>query len=234
MIMLLLIAGFSPVSFAQDNGILQAAPDFLSVPAEIGFDDQVDAPKPDIIAPADGDLTDVFQQEAAPLPADSQAVKPLDNVLAPTTKNVPNNTLADVPDEYIIEAAQYADKCSSHHKLSLLYDCQCLSVQYLDKRLERGPSVPAASIENLLGRECKDGTGMAGKLYSECLGDFNNAPKHLDPEEFCSCYGNSFAEMYQDLPGRMSSKLQIAIMSKARLTCMDPAAAKRVYGRYSR
>ena len=93
-----------------------------------------------------------------------------------------------------------------------------------------GPDASPSGVQNRLGKACKDGTGIAGQLYEECLNDFVNAPTHLDPEEYCSCYGNTFAEYFEDLPGRMNPRTKIALLSKAKLTCQDPAAARRIYG----
>jgi len=136
----------------------------------------------------------------------------------------------DVPDEFILEATAFEEACRNNHKQKLYFDCRCLSIKYLEARIERGKEAPVSAIENMLGDSCKDGTGIAGQLYEECLSDFVAAPLEKDPEEFCSCYGNTFAQYFENLEGRLTVRARGAFKSRARLRCRNPETANELYG----
>lgn len=142
----------------------------------------------------------------------------------------PKSDLSDIPDEYIIEASKFGEECRNDYTLPLYFDCRCMAVTFLDERIKRGPDASVSGIRNSMGDKCKDGTGIAGQIYEECLNDFVNAPKHLDPEEFCSCYGNTYAEIFEDFSGAVTAKANIALRSKAKTVCQDPVAGRRIYG----
>ena len=178
------------------------------------------------IKPLPGFLDNIGKTQEAPA---EEITPPKTDISAPKTETQKSD-LSDIPDEYIIEASQFGEKCRNDYTMPLYFDCRCLGVKYLDARIEMGPDASPSGVQNRLGKACKDGTGIAGQLYEECLNDFVNAPTHLDPEEYCSCYGNTFAEYFEDLPGRMNPRTKIALLSKAKLTCQDPAAARRIYG----
>ncbi len=138
--------------------------------------------------------------------------------------------LSDVPDEFLTEASKFGETCRNHHEMPLYYDCRCMGVKFLDARIELGPDASHSEVQDQLGKACKDGTGIAGQIYKNCFNDFLNAPKELDPEEYCSCFGNTFAKLFEDWPSRLSRRAEIALRSKAQVMCQNPRAAKRLYG----
>lgn len=138
--------------------------------------------------------------------------------------------MSDIPDDYIIEASKFGEECRNHREMPLYFNCQCLAVTYLDHRIDLGPEAHSSAVRNMLGGECKDGTGIAGKLYEECLNDFVNAPKHLDPETFCSCYSNTFSKYFESSNGEMNPRMKLSFLSRSRLQCQNPEAARKIYG----
>ena len=138
--------------------------------------------------------------------------------------------LSDIPDEYIIEASQFGEYCRNDHTMPKYFDCRCMAVAYLDKRIERGPYVSASSIRNKITKECKDASGAAGDVYQHCLTDIENAPTHLDPEEYCSCYGNTYAETFERFNGLVTAKTDVALKARAKTICSDPLTAQQIYG----
>ena len=138
--------------------------------------------------------------------------------------------MSDIPDEYIMEATQYGEECRNDDKLPLYFDCRCMTVHYLDVRKKLGPEASVSAVRSQLGGRCKDGTGIAGVAYEKCLGNFLLAPKNVNLEDFCGCYSNRFAKMYESLPGAMSARAEIALKSRARTECASPETARRIYG----
>ena len=138
--------------------------------------------------------------------------------------------MSDIPDDFIIEASTFGERCRNDLTMPLYFDCRCMAVKYLDNRIELGKDASPSVIRNRLGDECKSATGIAGKIYKNCLVDFSAAPKHLDPEEYCSCFGNTFAQFFESYPGKMQLSTESSLMGKARLKCQDPEAAFKLYG----
>lgn len=145
-------------------------------------------------------------------------------------KSIKKSDMSNIPDDYIIEASKFGETCRNDFKMPLYFNCQCLAVKYLDHRIELGPEAHSSAVRNLLGKDCKDGTGIAGQMYKKCLYNISTAPKHLDPETFCSCYSNTFASYFESLPGAMNPRMKVSLMSRARLKCQDPEAARKIYG----
>lgn len=140
--------------------------------------------------------------------------------------------MSDIPDEYIIEASQFGEMCRNEGDMRNYYDCRCMAIKYLDARIEFGPEVGPSFVKTALvkANDCKDATGIAGRIYERCLLDINNAPTHLDPEEYCSCYGNTFAKYFENITKNMTLMTKINLKTRAQLRCRDPIAAQRIYG----
>lgn len=215
-------ASFSGEAFAQSDDTIKPLPDFLSEqPASSDFPQNASsAPVPSAPAPVPKDNVRPAYEVPPMAPEVSDADAPKGQI----------RDLSAIPDHYIREATAFGEKCRNHHERPLYYDCRCLGVEYLDARIRLGASASASAIENQLGAKCKDGSGIAGQHYQRCLNDFVNAPKHLDPEEYCRCYGNSYAKYFERLQGKLTVKGNISLMSRAKLTCSNPKAAQRIYG----
>ncbi|MFK7840576.1 MAG: hypothetical protein AB8B83_09650 [Bdellovibrionales bacterium] len=186
------------------------------------------------------------------------AIKPLPDFIQerpeikapPPVRRAPNNTsrsdiaapdrpdeerpsdLSEIPDEYIIEASEFGEMCRNEGDMRNYYDCRCMAIKYLDARIEFGPDVGPSFVKTALvqAKDCKDATGIAGHIYERCLLDINNAPTHLDPEEYCSCYGNTFAKYFENISRNVTLMAKINLKTRAQLRCRDPIAAQRIYG----
>lgn len=130
------------------------------------------------------------------------------------------NLYKDVPYSYIVEAQNFHEECLADSRLFQFYDCKCLSVKFLDRRVEVGPGPGKKTIMLSLQGECKDGTYVAGMKYEECMnnGTVMFSPRKT-PEEYCACLGNETARLYESrsvLPGTYS---YIRLVSQAHLNC---------------
>lgn len=172
-------------------------------------------------------LDDINKNETS---AEKQAPQEDSSDIAAPESTQPQSDLSDIPDEFIIEASQFAEDCRNDGTMPKYYDCRCMAVAFLDKRIERGPEASASSIRNSITKECKDASGAAGDVYEHCLTDFENAPTHIDPEEFCSCYGNTYAETFERFDGVATAKVNVSLMARAKIICSDPVSARRMYG----
>ena len=209
---------------AQDSEGLDAGNDFLQ--PRIVEDTPPNFPD-DIIAPPDE--TPETQQE---IESDAEAL-----LSAPQEESAPgNNPYEDVPDDYLREAIAYQEECESSSKMSNYYDCRCMSAEYLDRRIEMGERATPSAIKLSIGTICADGTGIAGDLYEDCRSDFARDADFepgTDPEEFCSCYGNTYAKLYESYGKVLNSNDHVRLMTTSRLVCSRPERAQRyLQGRF--
>lgn len=138
--------------------------------------------------------------------------------------------MSSKPDKLNSEAMEFQQICLNDDEMPLYYDCQCLAGDYAEKRKELGPDASRSAVQNRLGARCKDGTGIAEKLNRTCQENVATLPKGHDPEAFCECYSKKFTAFFENLDGRLAPSMKITFLSRARLTCQDPEAARKIYG----
>ena len=102
---------------------------------------------------------------------------------APDISPADTNSYADIPDEYLAEADAFHTECTTTAKMNHYYDCECLTVKYLDERIKRGKTATDSSIMQSIQQECADAAEAAGYLYTQCLGD-PMIPADIPAEEF--------------------------------------------------
>ena len=128
----------------------------------------------------------------------------------------------DTPQEYLEEVEAFYNKCQSDSRFYQFYNCQCLSVKYLDERIKSGPRRVQNSIVLALQRECKDGAYAAGVEYERCMKNRTLLfARGKTPEEYCACFGNQYAKLYEEnnvIPGSYG---MVEIASQAHLNCQE-------------
>lgn len=137
---------------------------------------------------------------------------------------------ADLPEEYIQEAQKYYSLCENDASLSLYYDCKCLGSKYLDKRIKLGPEVTHTVIALEIRGECADASRAAGYEYEQCVNNGAMMPYNIPLEEYCACYANTFAKLYEknsyDGPG---ARIFTHFQTQAYVTCRNPDMAAKLY-----
>lgn len=136
----------------------------------------------------------------------------------------------EIPDEFLIEAENYAIECSRNSQMNLYYNCECMGGAYLDERIRRGPNVAASSIRLALGSgtKCKDASGIAGQQYENCFNMPVELPDDTSPQEYCECYANEFAKEFESTGGAFDSKQNVRLMRRARITCGNQDLKRRL------
>ncbi|MCE7887612.1 MAG: hypothetical protein DYH13_08965 [Alphaproteobacteria bacterium PRO2] len=168
------------------------------------------------------------QNDAAP--SDKQ-------MLQETLKNAPAHNpapaldpYADLPEDYIQEAQKYYALCESDASLYLYYNCKCLGSKFLDKRIELGPEATYTAVVLDIRGECADASRAAGYEYEQCVNNGAMMPYNIPVEEYCACYANTFAKLYEqnsyDGPG---ARVFTHFQAQAYLTCKNPALAAKFY-----
>lgn len=157
--------------------------------------------------------------------------------LSDTLKSAPaaqpkaaTNPYADIPDEFITEARQFYDMCSTTANMFQYYDCKCLATKFLDKRIEMGPDIGKDSITMAIGQECPDASEAAGYEYGQCLGQASLLPKgNIQLEDYCACFANTYARLYENMSAGPSSTTFINLKAQAYTMCQDPKLEKQLY-----
>ena len=128
----------------------------------------------------------------------------------------------DTPREYLEEAEAFHGKCESDSRFYQFYDCQCLSVKYLDERIKSGPERAQNSIILALQRECKDGTYAAGVEYERCMKNGTLLfARGKTPDEYCACFGNEYAKLYEKYNVTPGTYGMVEVASQAHLNCQQ-------------
>ena len=151
------------------------------------------------------------QTQAQSLPESAQG----DDRFLPPEAYDPTN----IPDAWIDEAMNFNTYCKSTYKMSQYYNCDCLSVRYLDKRVEGGYKLGASAIMMQLEKECLDTANVAGSMRGRCMANINMIPNIDDAETYCDCVGNEYAKFFEDNKIEPNSKNSIRIQSHVMGRC---------------
>ncbi len=102
----------------------------------------------------------------------------------------------DISDENLEEMQHIYELCENDKQMNSYYDCQCLSLKYLDTRIEKGPEISQSRIIRSLNAECPNTPAIAGQAYSRCIATGALRSNDTNIEEFCSCVGRTFVDLY--------------------------------------
>lgn len=148
---------------------------------------------------------------------EGELIEPEENILE--TPPSFEEQLKDIPDEYLAEAENFKNQCREMAHMRQHYDCRCLAVKYLDKRIEVGPDVKGGIIAFEIAGECQDATEAAGIQYQRCMSSPTLMPQNVDLEAYCTCLGNTYARLYERYAKRPSSKVYVNIQAQAINMC---------------
>lgn len=101
-------------------------------------------------------------------------------------------------DKELDEAQMVYNQCMGDQLMTLNHDCRCMASEFIQKRRERGRIPSYDEILASMRNSCRNGTEMAGYLYTDCI----NKPEFLpagvkDVKKFCECYANGYAKEYE-------------------------------------
>lgn len=139
-------------------------------------------------------------------------------VYAQSTQSI---KLEDIPDEYFEDMDRFHAECKTTSRYSRYYDCDCLSVAYLDKRLEVGLEVDRARILLNLEHNCFDATGAAGHHYNICMDNRNYHEDYVPREIYCECFANHVAKLYNTGNFDTGSEDSMTVQGAAYRRCDD-------------
>lgn len=110
-----------------------------------------------------------------------------------------SKVLPNFTDEQFQEALAVSDQCKAMDYLNTLYDCDCLGMTYLELTRKYADKESSFWIREEAQKQCPNLPGMAGKMYSQCVG-WGPFSYGTDYNEFCECYSNAFAHEYGQNP----------------------------------
>ncbi len=140
------------------------------------------------------------------------------------------NPYKDVPDAYLNEARAFNARCDSNPTMRQYYNCECLAAKYLDTRISMGKNADSSVIELAISRQCADASGAAGYQYRGCMQNpMMPSDRTGSAEEFCTCYANTYARIYERAKIAPSSKAFVQIRTQSLMACSDPRLANRLF-----
>lgn len=128
----------------------------------------------------------------------------------------------NVPDEYIEEAYNYFNKCTSDYVTEKYYNCACASSSLLRERIDLGPTVPQNAIMSRVLNECFDAINSAGPIYDKCLKRANSFKPGTDPEKYCECVANTYVKTMNLHKPSIKSETMVKYEVFANTRCMRP------------
>ncbi|GJL85972.1 MAG: hypothetical protein DHS20C02_17470 [Micavibrio sp.] len=168
-----------------------------------------DTPAPDqslLSAPDSSILSKPQPEKPASLPPPQTKTQ-----ATPTPNTSVPDKMSDLPDKYIHEMEGFFAYCKNDDYLKAHFDCRCLSVQYIDKRTQQGPSANSSDIikamekkscryepENLTDRKYlgedlseipDEYIEEAHKFYENC-----NATYQMSMNYDCECLSTRFLD----------------------------------------
>ncbi len=111
----------------------------------------------------------------------------------------PRSAAPRTPTEAEIEEGRgiYAT-CTREQALRETYDCQCVAVNFLIKRVELGPKADRQNLFIDSRKTCVNIAAIAGKYYSRCM-EWASGTRS-DYDAYCTCYANEYAKMFSVNP----------------------------------
>lgn len=175
---------------------------------------QDSAPAPDLL-----EQLETKTQKPAPAPLEPRVP---DALLNKDKVRLPYKNYSEIPEEAIVEAEAFQKACVADVNLSTYYECDCWAMRFLEARLVRGPDIQQDIIMMDIGSECPNTAAIAGSAYKNCIAQgIDFFPKKQDPEEYCSCVGNSYAKLFERSGQSIDSKLMIQLRTMASLSCIQ-------------
>ncbi len=129
-------------------------------------------------------------------------------------------------DEYLDEADEYFRECSNNYLMMQYYNCACLSAEYLNKRIEGGPTINTTQIRLNIQDKCHDSYVASGEVYRNCLQTNGQMAPGTDPEKLCECVANTYVRYMDTVKPNISSNTIVRFQAMAYTTCQNPHLPK--------
>ncbi len=133
-----------------------------------------------------------------------------------------------IPNEWFQEADAFLKKCEGKPTLTQYYNCDCLAAEYLQERI-KNPNIDESAIMMEISHSCVDASEAAGYQYERCLGNSPLLPRKMDPQEYCTCYANTYAKAFERYKTSVNSKVIVELQTQAHIACTNPALAKKLF-----
>lgn len=127
----------------------------------------------------------------------------------------------EIPDEYIEEAHQAFNDCAQDYSMNQYFNCECISVNFLDERVRRGSSPTSSEIFLNVKDQCRDAIGSVGIVYNDCLKSAYRFQPGTDPEEFCECVANTYVKNVNDFAPPIDSNHIVQYQTMAYTSCRN-------------
>jgi hypothetical protein len=110
---------------------------------------------------------------------------------------------------FLQEMENFYGRCSNNSVTATYYDCRCLAVKYLDKRIELGRYYEPQELMNEIRGECANPAEIAGYSYGVCTKQLALMDRSENAPAYCECFANAFAKSYLRRPQLSSRYIQI-------------------------
>lgn len=143
----------------------------------------------------------------------ADAVPALSAPAAPSEKPLPSVGPAvgevKVDPAFLQEMDNFYGRCQNNSVTATYYDCRCLAIRYLDKRIELGRYYEPQELMNEIRGECANPAEIAGYSYGVCTKQLALMDRAENSQAYCECFANAFAKSYMRNPQLSSRYIQV-------------------------
>jgi len=180
-------------------------------------------------------LVSFFLLLATAIPVAAQEVQDPSQALledAPGTETLDTENLGalqdiEVPDAVIVEAKIFEQYCRTQANFSPYYNCECLAAAFLNERIKQGPEAARSSVMLQIENNCYDATQAAGIQYDTCMGNALLLPRNIQPEDYCTCYANTFAVIFENMKVKISPPNIMRVQTESHTECRKLGQSSR-------
>ncbi len=152
----------------------------------------------------------------------------IETISTEATSPPEKNPFDNVPDAFFREADNFRAECYGDVVRGWYYNCECLAYEYLEARI-KNPKVPKSSITLIISNKCVDASGAAGFQFDQCINSRAPKDRSKESEEYCTCFANTFARLFEQSGAAPSTSLYGYLQSQAMIACHDPSLARQLY-----
>lgn len=128
---------------------------------------------------------------------------------ATTTPTSPARGEVKIDPAFLQEMENFYGRCRNNSVTATYYDCRCLAVRYLDKRIELGRYYEPSELMNEIRGECANPAEIAGYSFGVCTKQMTLLDRTENAQAYCECFANAFAKSYMRNPQLSSRYIQI-------------------------
>ncbi len=118
------------------------------------------------------------------------------------------------------EAEEIFSWCEEKSDVNRYMTCDCLVSEYLEKRIELGPTASRFDILGELQGRCKNVSGTIEREHTLCIqesGFADTGGYELKP--YCECYAHRWGKLFEEHTGKLDGRAKSQMRVDSKIYC---------------